>query len=150
MKYNVGDRVVMSPFSPLVYGCEFYKENPVGVAGTVFDIKNESPMPICVSWDNGEQNIYTEDDLVLHKEAVDFVNKPIHYQLVGDVEVKDVIKIVLDRWEDDSVEYLSLYQGGCMKEALQYLLRAPLKNGREDVEKALYYLKEIIRMWEEE
>jgi hypothetical protein len=148
--FSIGDRVMMNPFSNLLEDGVDDKENPVCTVGTVVDIEDEAPMPICVSWDNGEQNIYTEDDLVLHKEAVDFVNKPTHYQLVGDVEVKDVIKIILDRWEGDSVEYLSLYQGGCMKEALQYLLRAPLKNGREDVEKALYYLKEIIRMWEEE
>lgn len=84
----------------------------------------------------GEIVIYT-----LSKKE-DVVNSPKHYKLVGDVEVKHVVKEVLDRW-DDNFDMTS-YRGGCMKEAIQYILRAPLKNGEQDIKKAIWYLKEFL------
>lgn len=84
----------------------------------------------------------------------DMVNKPSHYQLFhkddieGDfIEVKHVVKAVLQSWEDQDKISFDFYQAGCYKELLQYLLRAPLKNNIEDVQKAEYYLKEIINEW---
>ena len=84
----------------------------------------------------------------------DMVNKPSHYQLFhkdeieGDfIEVKHVVKAVLQRWQDQGEISFDFYQAGCYKELLQYLLRAPLKNNIEDVQKAEYYLKEIINEW---
>lgn len=84
----------------------------------------------------------TNDSLNENKNCVehDIVNSPKHYKIADGVEVKDVVKIILDRW--DSECEISSYAGGCMKEALQYLLRAPLKNGEEDVKKAVWYLNE--------
>ena len=84
----------------------------------------------------------------------DMVNKPSHYQLFhkdeieGDfIEVKHVVKAVLERWQEQDKISFDFYQAGCYKELLQYLLRAPLKNNIEDVQKAEYYLKEIINEW---
>lgn len=95
--------------------------------------------------DGGEIVIYTlskKEDVVNTSEKEDVVNSPNHYKLVGDVEVKHVVKEVLDRW-DDNFDMTS-YRGGCMKEAIQYILRAPLKNGEQDIKKAIWYLKEFL------
>ena len=79
----------------------------------------------------------------------DVVNSPNHYILFKDIEVKDVVKEVLRRWQHESDIEMSFNQAGMMKEALQYLLRAPKKNKKEDVEKAVYYLKAILEEWGE-
>lgn len=79
----------------------------------------------------------------------DMVNSPNHYVLFEGVEVKDVVKEVLRRWQDESAVEMSFNQAGMMKEALQYLLRAPKKNNKEDVEKAVYYLNGILEEWGE-
>ena len=89
---------------------------------------------------------HEEDDQA--KENNDVVNSPNHYILFKDIEVKDVVKEVLRRWQDESNTDMSFNQAGMMKEALQYLLRAPKKNKKEDVEKAVYYLKAILEEWE--
>lgn len=81
--------------------------------------------------------------------AQDMVNSPNHYVLFEGVEVKDVVKEVLRRWQDESAVEMSFNQAGMMKEALQYLLRAPKKNKKEDVEKAVYYLNSILEEWNE-
>lgn len=97
----------------------------------------------------------TNDKFAVKEKAVeDFVNKPSHYQLFhkedieGDfIEVKHVVKAVLERWQEQEQISFDFYQAGCYKELLQYLLRAPLKNNIEDVQKAEYYLKEVINEW---
>lgn len=78
----------------------------------------------------------------------DVVNSPNHYIIFKDIEVKDVVKEVLRRWQHESDTEMSFNQAGMMKEVLQYLLRAPMKNKKEDVEKAVYYLKAILGEWE--
>src|SRR5690554_1791027 len=90
---------------------------------------------------------YHEEDV---RTAVhnDVVNSPNHYILFKDIEVKDVVKEVLRRWQDESGTDMSFNQAGMMKEALQYLLRAPKKNKKEDVVKAVYYLKAILEEWD--
>lgn len=73
----------------------------------------------------------------------DAVNKPIHYQLTESLEVKDLMKILLDRIEQSDIGF-SHFQSSCYKEAMQYLLRFMLKNGYEDLAKAQVYLTEVI------
>ena len=69
-------------------------------------------------------------------------------EIEGDfIEVKHVVKAVLQSWQDQDKISFDFYQAGCYKELLQYLLRAPLKNNIEDVQKAEYYLKEILNEW---
>lgn len=87
-------------------------------------------------------------------ENKDMVNSPNHYilfrkdEIEGDfIEVKHVVKRILERWQYQDKISFDMYQAGCYKELLQYLLRAPLKNNIEDVEKAQYYLKEILQEW---
>lgn len=58
----------------------------------------------------------------------DPVNKPSHYML-GDIEVKDIIAIVADKYHKGSVAHN-------VASALEYQMRAPEKNGLEDIKKA--------------
>ena len=121
-----------------IYGANFYSKK----YGFVEFYFNEDGF---LEDDGGEIVIYTlskKEDVVNTSEKEDVVNSPNHYKLVGDVEVKHVVKEVLDRW-DDNFDMTS-YRGGCMKEAIQYILRAPLKNGEQDIEKAIWYLKEFL------
>lgn len=101
-----------------------------------------------------EYKIVGTSEEVGHALQADVVNKPKHYQLFhkddieGDfIEVKHIVKAVLDRWEEQQEISMSFNQAGCYKEMLQYLLRAPAKNNIQDVEKAGYYLREILDEW---
>ncbi|WP_204981696.1 DUF3310 domain-containing protein [Mammaliicoccus sciuri] len=70
----------------------------------------------------------------------DPVNKPTHYML-GDIEVKDIIAIVADKYHKGSVAHY-------VASALEYQMRAPEKNGLEDIKKARKCLDFAIENWE--
>lgn len=70
----------------------------------------------------------------------DPVNKPSHYML-GDIEVKDIIAIVADKYHKGSVAHN-------VASALEYQMRAPAKNGLEDIKKARKCLDFAIENWE--
>ena len=74
-----------------------------------------------------------------HKEIMDMVNSPPHYNKAG-IETIDAIKAMTD----DGFEYY--LQGNIMK----YLWRYRYKNGVEDLEKALWYLKKLINVVEKD
>src|SRR5690554_4567257 len=96
---------------------------------------------------SGEVTVWPYHEEDARTTVHDVVNSPNHYILFKDIEVKDVVKEVLRRWQHESGTDMSFNQAGMMKEALQYLLRAPKKNKKEDVEKAVYYLKAILEEW---
>ncbi|WP_204206118.1 DUF3310 domain-containing protein [Mammaliicoccus sciuri] len=68
------------------------------------------------------------------------VNKTSHYML-GDIEVKDIIAIVADKYHKGSVAHN-------VASALEYQMRAPEKNGLEDIKKARKCLDFAIENWE--
>tara|TARA_R100000231_G_scaffold137416_1_gene113798 strand:- start:2709 stop:3032 length:324 start_codon:yes stop_codon:yes gene_type:complete len=68
-----------------------------------------------------------------HKQIMDMVNNPPHYNKSG-IETIEAIKAMTDR----GFEYY--LQGNIMK----YLWRYRYKNGVEDLEKAQWYLSELI------
>lgn len=70
----------------------------------------------------------------------DPVNKPSHYML-GDIEVKDIIAIVANKYHKGSVAHN-------VASALEYQMRAPEKNGLEDIKKARKCLDFAIENWE--
>ena len=70
----------------------------------------------------------------------DPVNKPSHYML-GDIEVKDIIAIVADKYHKGSVAHN-------VASALEFQMRAPEKNGLEDIKKARKCLDFAIENWE--
>ncbi|MDT0701993.1 DUF3310 domain-containing protein [Mammaliicoccus sciuri] len=82
-----------------------------------------------------QQRVYIE------KLKHDPVNKPSHYML-GDIEVKDIIAIVADKYHKGSVAHN-------VASALEYQMRAPGKNGLEDIKKARKCLDFAIENWED-
>ena len=73
----------------------------------------------------------------------DMVNKPNHYQILPDYEVKDVLKAVLDKIEDSDFD-MSLYEAGWYQQSMQYFLRFHGKNGLEDLEKGVQTMQFVI------
>ena len=73
------------------------------------------------------------------KKEEDMVNHPPHYNKAG-IETIDAIKAMTD----GGFEYY--LQGNIMK----YLWRYRYKNGVEDLEKALWYLKKLINVVEKD
>ena len=65
------------------------------------------------------------------------VDKPNHY--IGDLglEVETVLRNFLPRYEDAYVAHR-------VASAIEYLLRSPLKNGTQDLEKASYNLQQAL------
>lgn len=69
----------------------------------------------------------------------DKINNPAHYT-VGGYEAIDVIKAKLTPEE---------YRGACKANVLKYLMRANYKGHHDqDLEKALYYMKELVNALE--
>lgn len=65
------------------------------------------------------------------------VNKPNHY--IGDygLEVEEILQNFMGRYEDSYVAHR-------VASTIEYLLRSPLKNGKQDIEKAQYNLKQAL------
>ncbi|WP_426356001.1 DUF3310 domain-containing protein [Mammaliicoccus sciuri] len=83
----------------------------------------------------------TEEPVIQRiNDTHDPVNKPSHYML-GDIEVKDIIAIVADKYHKGSVAHN-------VASALEYQMRAPGKNGLEDIKKARKCLDFAIENWE--
>lgn len=59
----------------------------------------------------------------------DLVNQPNHYIGNQGLEVEVILKEFIPRYEDGYVAHR-------VSSAIEYLLRAPLKNGKQDIEKA--------------
>ena len=73
-----------------------------------------------------------------YDEPMDPVNKPIHYN-TGGIEA---IEAILAATNEQSEGYL---QGNIMK----YIWRYRYKNGLEDLQKAEWYLKKLIEVYQE-
>ena len=79
------------------------------------------------------------------RKLEDLVNHPSHYQGLNDLEVREVM--------DNFVPKYYRYGGlvACdIKDAIKYILRAPDKNGLEDLKKAQRMIKYVIDSMEGE
>lgn len=70
-------------------------------------------------------------------EEVDMVNHPKHYQSESGIEVIDVIEAF--------TKHLKGIDAVCTGNILKYVCRWPEKNGIEDLEKAEWYLRRLIK-----
>lgn len=75
----------------------------------------------------------------LKQEEQDVVNKPKHYTY-GDIEVIDYIEQVTKNYKPE----LAFAIGN----AIKYISRANHKNGKEDLDKARWYLNRAFEKWE--
>lgn len=73
----------------------------------------------------------------------DMVNKPNHYQLLPEYEVKDVMKALLDKIEESDFK-MTYYEAGWYQQSMQYFLRFYAKNGLEDIEKGLETMQFVV------
>lgn len=77
---------------------------------------------------------------VQQRKRNDVVNSPSHYML-GSHEVKDIVSLVADKYHKGSVAHN-------IASALEYQMRAPEKNGLEDIKKARKCLDFAIENWD--
>ncbi len=74
------------------------------------------------------------------EEPNDIVNKPSHYTY-GKIEVIDYCEQVCKEYPSELAPYVF--------NVIKYISRSELKNGKEDCEKAKFYLKRIIEKWDD-
>ncbi len=90
--------------------------------------------------------------------AYDIVNKPKHYMLFDEmeikergfegqgVEVRDVIEKLVEKVDEAHLPYSALFSSDYVQ-LMQYLMRFMDKNGKEDLEKARWYLDKMIEAY---
>lgn len=157
MEFKAGDRVHVTRFNwknvdfyATLSGFDSYYETAELVNCTNRTFEGEDVyLPNDVDFGPDESDFYTlatdEEDTeepVIQRitDAHDPVNKPSHYML-GDIEVKDIIAIVADKYHKGSVAHN-------VASALEYQMRAPEKNGLEDIKEARKCLDFAIENWE--
>jgi len=70
----------------------------------------------------------------------DMVNNPVHYQsMVKDLNI-DAISCMRAAFGDESVA------GFCICNALKYIYRNQNKNGKQDIQKAIWYLNKYLEL----
>ena len=77
-----------------------------------------------------------------YANKADMVNQPNHYIGEYGLEVEDVLRNFIPRYEDSYVAHR-------IASAIEYLLRSPLKNGQQDIEKARKNLDQALGYMEE-
>ena len=76
---------------------------------------------------------------IISNKKVDMVNEPPHYTY-GDIEVIDFIEQITKDYKPE----LAFSIGN----AIKYIARANHKNGKEDLDKARWYLNRAFEKWE--
>ncbi|KIJ86888.1 hypothetical protein SE00_07700 [Staphylococcus saprophyticus] len=76
---------------------------------------------------------------VQQRKRNDTVNHPSHYNY-GDIEVIDFIEQVTKHYNPNVAYHIG--------NAIKYLARSPHKNGKEDVEKARWYIERAFENWD--
>lgn len=130
------DKMRNSSVAPC-YGCSGYSKY---VSDGIYFYGNEGK-----TWDSVSQGMrYTVE--------YDVVEKPKHYMLFEEqgIEVRDVIVKLLKRMEDTEDYSFEPLDYADYAQLMQYLMRFMDKNGKEDLEKARWYLDKIIENWEED
>ena len=67
----------------------------------------------------------------------DMINHPPHYTQ-GNIECIDVIKYINKKLHTEG------YEGYCLGNFIKYIWRCNFKNGWEDIDKAIFYLNELL------
>ncbi|WP_245336259.1 DUF3310 domain-containing protein [Staphylococcus sp. GDY8P67P] len=71
--------------------------------------------------------------------AEDMVNSPSHYNY-GEIETIDFIEQVTQHYNPNVAYHIG--------NAIKYLARSPHKNGKEDIEKARWYIERAFEVWD--
>ena len=78
----------------------------------------------------------TEEPVI--QRTTDPVNHPDHYNY-GEIEIIDFIEQVTEHYNSDVAYHIG--------NAIKYLARSPHKNGKEDIEKARWYIERAYQKW---
>lgn len=137
-----------------------------GAKAVVSSYTNEHTQDV---WLNNNQFFLYKKDLVLACQAVavnihstvdempvevqrpaehDVVKKPRHYAVIGEYEVKDINKAILDSMEEEGFD-ITLYEAGWFQQAMQYFMRGHKKGGLEDYKKGIQTMQFVVDSMEE-
>lgn len=92
--------------------------------------------------------ILDEEQPSVQQDEYDIVSKPKHYMLnikEYNIEVRDVCKALANRLS--TAGYTGMFISDYVQ-MLQYLMRFDAKNGKEDLEKASWYLTKLIEEYD--
>ena len=91
----------------------------------------------------GINDVYENESIqsndLQQRKRKDAVNHPSHYNY-GDIEVIDFIEQVTKHYNPNVAYHIG--------NAIKYLARSPHKNGKEDVDKARWYIERAFENWE--
>ena len=79
-----------------------------------------------------------KEELEVKIEKEDIINHPKHYTQ-GEIECIEVIKYINDKL------HMEGYEGYCLGNFIKYIWRCNFKNGWEDINKAIFYLNELLK-----
>ena len=78
-----------------------------------------------------------KEELEVKLEKEDVINHPKHYTQ-GEIECIDAIKYINKKL------HMEGYEGYCLGNFIKYIWRCNFKNGWEDIDKAIFYLNELL------
>ena len=81
----------------------------------------------------------TQSNDLQQRKRKDNVNSPSHYNY-GEIEVIDFIEQVTKHYNPNVAYHIG--------NAIKYLSRSPHKNGKEDIQKAKWYIERAFENWE--
>ena len=84
-----------------------------------------------------EHALKKEAKKTMQEQKPDMVNHPSHYTQ-GEIECIEVIKYINDKLN------MQGYEGYCLGNFIKYIWRCNYKNGWEDIDKAIFYLNELL------
>lgn len=84
-----------------------------------------------------------DEEKYMNPIAHDAVNAPKHYILSDGLEVKDVREAICNKLQREGI-VVPYADFSDWERAWEYLTRAWFKNGKEDIEKAQYYIDRLV------
>ncbi|WP_336877776.1 DUF3310 domain-containing protein [Staphylococcus nepalensis] len=101
--------------------------------GKIYSYSNSTVGP------NEEIISHSQSNDLQQRKRNDTVNHPSHYNY-GDIEVIDFIEQVTKHYNPNVAYHIG--------NAIKYLARSPHKNGKEDVDKARWYIERAFENWD--
>ena len=91
-----------------------------------------------------EHALKKETEGTIEETKPDIINHPPHYTQ-GEIECIEAIKYINNKLHTEG------YEGYCLGNFIKYIWRCNFKNGWEDIDKAIFYLNELLtEQWEDD
>lgn len=97
-------------------------------------------------------HLWREETVTVTKEVEhDPVSKPKHYMLFPEhgIEVRDVIKALVRKMDYSKTYHFDGVDAADYFQAMQYFMRFMEKNGKEDLEKGVWYINKMLEAWDD-